>query len=52
MPGQQRMRFRFGAPVLITPLILCRPPPMGRLRPGTEIATYGDNDVVGLAYFT
>lgn len=36
VPGQQRCIFSLSAPVLTNPPILCRPPPMGRLRPGRE----------------
>jgi len=36
VPGQQMEHFSLSAPVLMNPPILCRPPPMGRLRPGRE----------------
>ena len=36
VPGQQMVHFSLSAPVLMNLPILCRPPPMGRLRPGRE----------------
>ena len=36
VPGQQTVHFSLSAPVLTNLPILCRPPPVGRLRPGRE----------------
>lgn len=52
-PVSQAMRFRFSVPVLTFSLILCRPPPVGRLCPGMETLLHAATpDMVGSVHLT